>query len=94
MRKIPSCKILGFDEDLSEDEAGSTKKGMSKHKVKRKKTKSAKVKFDMVPRGPSNTGNIEDNMASRQSSTSALAPTRKKKIKNVISRGMFERKIT
>jgi len=72
-----------FEEDLLDDEAGSSKqKGHTKPKAKSTMHTSAKVKFDMVPRGPLNTGNTEDDLASRQSFTSALAPRQQKKRKN------------
>ena len=70
-----------FDEDISEDDASSTPKGKGRGGEK-KVGRVVKVGFDMVPRGPSNTGNTDDDLASRQSFTSALASRSQKKRKN------------
>ena len=61
---------------------GIQKKGTATSKAKIRTSTLAKLQFDMVPRAPSNTGNAEDDLVSRQSFTSALTPGQKKRREN------------
>ena len=67
-----------FDEDFTDGNGGTNHTGSTISKVKNHTSSLVKVQFGMVPRGPSNIGNVENDLASRQSSTSTLTPQQKK----------------